>query len=223
MLGVSGRLAPYSAFRHTRTGDAASAAGRPDDGAWAAAAAAAGAAVWLPALDAQLGSARLAPAAAPSQRAAAAADAILVLAGGLAAAAGGERAAGPERAARRPSAAWLERHSALLAPAAQPDPPAEPPARLFDGVRGRAEDGGAAADAASAALLRAAPPLERLLQHLARWRSAAAAGAGVRVVLATSVENFAAMTAMNLPADAYFAWWGRHRAHSAPHIVHPRG
>jgi len=206
VLGATARSAPCTARCHTRPGDSASAAGRPDDGARAAAAAAAGAAAWLPALDTQLGSPRLAPAAAPSQRAAAAADAILMLAGGLAAAAGGGRAAGPGGAARQPSAAWLERHSALLAPAAQPDPPAELPARLFDGLRGRAEDGGAAADEASAALLRAAAPLDRLLQHLARWRSAAAAGAGMRPLLAVTAESFAAMTAVHLPAEPHSAW-----------------
>lgn len=139
--------------------------GRPGAGAHTAALARA-AAQWLPALGAQLGGPERTGTAARTRRTAAAADAMLLLARALAQQAAGAGGRQPPQA----RAAWLDRHSLLLAPAAEPGAAREL-SSLAGGRGGLAERSAGEEGAAGKALLGAAAQLGILLQHLERWRA----------------------------------------------------
>ena len=146
--------------------------GRPKVGAHAGAAAAlAGAAAqWLPALGAQLGPPARTGTVRQTRRAAAAADAMLLLARCLAL----ETLAAGNLQPLQARAAWLDRHSLLLAPAAEPGSP-HGRAGLAEGCGDLAEQSAGEEGAAGRALLCAAAQLETLLQHLECWRALPAA------------------------------------------------
>lgn len=124
------------------------------------------AAQWLPALGAQLGTPTRTETARPTRRTAAAADAVLLLARFLAQQAAGASSRQPPQA----RAAWLDRHSLLLAPAAESSAARELPS--LAGSRGGLAGQTAGEEGATGeALLGAAAQLDVLLQHLERWRA----------------------------------------------------